>query len=157
MGVLTYTDEHTSSVSPARTFKASIVDSHNLMPKLLPDATKSINIVKGDGGAGTIKSISFIKGDDFVKHHINELNEKTLTYKYTLIEGEGISDKIEKVSYDIKFEGSPDGGTISKMTTTIYTHGDFELKEKLKAGKEEVLGLYKVVEVYLLKNPDAYI
>ncbi|KVI09515.1 Bet v I domain-containing protein [Cynara cardunculus var. scolymus] len=194
MGVLTYTDEHTSSVSPARTFKASIVDSHNLMPKLLPDATKSINIVKGDGGAGSIKenshnlmpkllpeaikSISFIKGDGgagsikeikfagrkvifnpiyFVKHHINELNEKTLTYKYTLIEGEGISDKIEKVSYDIKFEGSPDGGTISKMTTTIYTHGDFELKEKLKAGKEEVLGLYKVVEVYLLKNPDAYI
>ncbi|KVH74995.1 Bet v I domain-containing protein, partial [Cynara cardunculus var. scolymus] len=93
-----------------------------------------------------------------VKHQIDELNEKTFTYKYTLIEGEGISDKIEKVSYDIKFEGSDDGGTISKMTTTIYTLGEFEIKEEeLKAGKEKVLGLYKVVEAYLLKNPDAYV
>ncbi|KAJ9559042.1 hypothetical protein OSB04_013656 [Centaurea solstitialis] len=156
MGVLSYTDEHTSSVPPARIFKASIVDSHNLMPKLLPDAIKSISFIKGDGGAGSIKEINFAGG--LVKHQIDELNEKTFTYKYTLIEGEGISDKIEKVSYDIKFEGSADGGTISKMTTTIYTHGDFELKEEeLKAGKEKVLALYKVVEAYLLKNPDAYV
>ena len=94
----------------------------------------------------------------FVKHQIDELDEKSLTYKYTLIEGMGISDKIEKVSYDIKFEGLPDGGTISKMITTIYTHGDFEIKEEeLKAGKEKVLGLYKVVEAYLLTTPDAYV
>nr|GEX21228.1 hypothetical protein [Tanacetum cinerariifolium] len=82
----------------------------------------------GDGGAGSIKQINFA------------------------------GDKIEKVSYDIKFEGSTDGGTVSKMTTTIYTHGDFEIKEEeLKAGKEKVLGLYKVIEAYLLKNPDAYV
>ncbi|PWA83254.1 START-like domain, Bet v I type allergen [Artemisia annua] len=156
MGVFTYTDEHTSSVLPARIFKASIVDSHNLMPKLLPDAIKSIEFIKGDGGAGSIKQINFAGG--FVKHQIDELDEKSLTYKYTLIEGNGISDKIEKVSYDIKFEGLPDGGTISKMITTIYTHGDFEIKEEeLKAGKEKVLGLYKVVEAYLLTTPDAYV
>ena len=93
-----------------------------------------------------------------MKHEIEEVNEKTFTYKYSLIEGMGISDKIQKVSYDIKFEGSPDNGTIAKMTTTIYTHADFELKEEeLNAGKEKVLGLYKVVEAYLLKNPDAYV
>ncbi|KAI3683691.1 hypothetical protein L1987_84204 [Smallanthus sonchifolius] len=156
MGVLTYTDEHTSQVHPARIFKASITDSHNLMPKLLPDAIKSIEFIEGDGGAGSIKQINFAGG--FVKHKIDELDEKTFTYKYTLIEGNGISDKIEKVTYDIKFEGSPDGGTISKMTTTIYTHGEFEIKEEeLKAGKEKVLGLYKVVEAYLVKNPDAYV
>ncbi|PWA66830.1 START-like domain, Bet v I type allergen [Artemisia annua] len=156
MGVFTYTDEHTSSVPPARIFKASIVDSHNLMPKLLPDAIKSIEFIKGDGGAGSIKQINFAGG--FVKHQIDELDEKSLTYKYTLIEGNGISDKIEKVSYDIKFEGLQDGGTISKIITTIYTHGDFEIKdEDLKAGKEKVLGLYKVVEAYLLTTPDAYV
>ncbi|MFS7989950.1 putative Bet v I/Major latex protein [Helianthus anomalus] len=156
MGVLTYTDEHTSPVPPARIFKASILDSHILMPKLLPDAIKSIQLIKGDGGAGGIKQINFVGG--FAKHQIDEVDEKTFTYKYTLIEGNGVSDKIEKVSYDIKFEGSADGGSISKMTTTIYTHGDFEIKdEELKAGKEKVLGLYKVVEAYLLKNPDAYV
>ncbi|KAF5783866.1 putative Bet v I/Major latex protein [Helianthus annuus] len=156
MGVLTYTDEHTSPIPPARIFKASILDSHILMPKLLPDAIKSIQLIKGDGGAGSIKKINFVGG--FAKHQIDEVDEKTFTYKYTLIEGNGISDKIEKVSYNIKFEASPDGGSISKMTTTIYTHGDFEIKdEELKAGKEKVLGLYKVVETYLLKNPDAYV
>ncbi|XP_071721178.1 major allergen Pru ar 1-like [Rutidosis leptorrhynchoides] len=156
MGVLTYTDEHTSVVPLSRIFKASIVDSHILMPKLLPDAIKSIEFIKGDGGAGSIKQINYVGG--FVKHQIDELDEKTFTYKYTLIEGNGISDKIEKVSYDIKFEAAPDGGTISKMTTTIYTHGDFEInEEELKAGKEKVLGLYKVVEAYLINNPDAYV
>ncbi|KAK1426143.1 hypothetical protein QVD17_14812 [Tagetes erecta] len=156
MGVITYTDEHTSPVLPARIFKASILDSHNLMPKLLPDAIKNVEFIKGDGQAGSIKQINFAIG--FAKHHIDELDEKTFTYKYTLIEGMGISDKIEKVCYDIKFEGSADGGTISKMTTTIYTHGDFEIKEEeLKAGKEKISGLYKVVEAYLIKNPDAYV
>lgn len=64
-----------------------------------------------------------------MKHQIDELDEKTFTYKYTSIEVIGISDKIEKIYYDIKFESSPDGGTISKMTTTIYTHCDFDIKE----------------------------
>ncbi|XP_076912894.1 major allergen Pru ar 1-like [Bidens hawaiensis] len=156
MGVLTYTDEHTSPVAPARIFKASILDSHNLIPKVLPDAIKSIEFIKGDGGAGSIKQINFAGG--FAKHQIDEVDEKAFAYKYTLIEGNGISDKIEKLSYDIKFEGSPDGGSISKMTTTLYTRGDFEIKEEeLKTGKEKVLGLYKVVEGYLLKNPDAYV
>nr|XP_043611241.1 major allergen Pru ar 1-like [Erigeron canadensis] len=156
MGVLTYTDNHTSLVLPERIFKAAILDSHNLMPKLLPDAIKSITFIKGDGGEGSVKQINLAGG--YVKHQIDELNEKTFTYKYTLIEGNGISDKIEKVSYDIRFESSPDGGTISKMTTTIYTQGDFEIKEEeLKAGKDKVLGLYKVVEAYLIKNPDAYV
>ncbi|CAH1441817.1 unnamed protein product [Lactuca virosa] len=77
---------------------------------------------------------------------------------FSSIAGMGISDKVEKVSYDIKFEATPDNGTISKMTSTIYTHGDFELEEEeLNAGKEKVLGLYKVVEAYLLENPDAYV
>ncbi|XP_052620006.1 major allergen Pru ar 1 [Lactuca sativa] len=164
MGVLTYTDEHISTIPPARIFKASILDSHILMPKLMPGAIKSVEFIKGDGGAGSIKQINFVGGKlilnpiCYVKHQIDEVNEKTFTYKYSLIEGMGISDKIEKVSYDIKFEGSPDNGTVAKMTTTIYTHGDFELKEEeLNAGKEKVLGLYKVVEDYLLKNSDAYV
>ncbi|KAK9068514.1 hypothetical protein SSX86_012628 [Deinandra increscens subsp. villosa] len=162
MGVLKYTDEHTSPVLPARIFKASILDSHILMPKLLPEAIKSIELIKGDGAAGSIKQINFAGGKVivtwFAKHQIDEVDEKSLIYKYTLIEGNGISEKIEKVCYDIKFEGSPDGGTVSTMTTTIYTQGDFEIKEEeLKAGKEKVLGLYKIVEAYLVKNPNAYV
>lgn len=62
MGVVTYSDEHVSPIPPARVFKASIVDSHNLMPKILPDAIKNIEIIKGGGGAGSIKQINFAEG-----------------------------------------------------------------------------------------------
>lgn len=62
MGVFTFTDEYTSSIPPARLFKALIVDSHNLIPKLMPLAVKSIEIIEGDGGAGSIRQINFGEG-----------------------------------------------------------------------------------------------
>ncbi|CAH1454347.1 unnamed protein product [Lactuca virosa] len=74
---------------------------------------KVFEFIKGNGGAGSIKQINFARG--YVKHQIDEVNEKTFTYKCSLIEGMGISYKyLVKVSYDIKFEGSPDNGTIAK-------------------------------------------
>ena len=94
----------------------------------------------------------------YLKHHIDELNEDTYTYNYTLIEGDALIDKLEKISFEVKFEASPDGGTISKMTSKYHTKGDFVLsEEQIKAGKEKILGMYKLVEDYLLKNPDAYV
>lgn len=92
-----------------------------------------------------------------VKHHIDEINEEAFSYKYTLIEADGILDKLESIVYEIKFEASSSGGTISKMTSKYNTKGDIVLSdEEIKAGKERALGMYKVVEAYLLQNPDAY-
>ncbi|KAA8527667.1 hypothetical protein F0562_035464 [Nyssa sinensis] len=93
-----------------------------------------------------------------MKHRIDELNEETYTYRYTLVEGDALKDKFDKISFEVKLEGSPDGGTISKMTSKYYTKGDFVLTEEdIKAGKEKALGMYKVVEAYLQENPDAYV
>ncbi|KAG8385309.1 hypothetical protein BUALT_Bualt03G0028700 [Buddleja alternifolia] len=159
MAITTFTDEHTSPVHPLRIFKASIVDSHNLIPKLMPQAIKSVEIIKGDGGAGSIKKINFAEGGNFksVKYRIEELNEETLTYNYTLIEGDALIDKLEKITYEVKFEQTPDRGSVSKVTSKYYTVGDFMLKEEeVKAGKEKVIGMYKAVEAYLLQNPNAY-
>ncbi|KAH6768219.1 hypothetical protein C2S51_013555 [Perilla frutescens var. frutescens] len=160
MGVTTFTDEYTSPVAPSRIFKASIVDSHNLVPKLLPQAIKSIEITQGDGGAGSIKQINFAEGSPLrcVKYRVDELNEKTLTYNYTLVEGDALAEKLEKISYEVKFEQSGDCGSISKVTSKYFTVGDFALKEdEIKAGKERVLGMYKAVEAFLIQNPDAYV
>ncbi|KAA8527674.1 hypothetical protein F0562_035457 [Nyssa sinensis] len=122
MGVITFTDEQTSSIPPARIFKATIRGNFSYM-----------------------------------KHYIDELDEKTYTYKYTLIEGDALVDKLEKISFEIKLEAAPNGGTISKMTSKYYPKGDFVLtEEEIKAGKEKALGMYKVVEAYLQENPDAY-
>ncbi|XP_015161736.1 major allergen Pru ar 1-like [Solanum tuberosum] len=158
MAVTTFTEENTSPLPPKRIFKASIVDSHNLIPKLMPQAIKSIE-VQGDGGAGSIKTINFPDGGNFksIKYRVDELNEDTYTYKYTLIEGGGLVDNLEKITYDVKFEQSTDGGSISKVTSSYYTVGDFKLKEEeIKAGKEKVLAMFKAVEAYLLQNPEAY-
>lgn len=43
------------------------------------------------------------------------------------------------------------------MTSHYNTKGDINLKEEeIKAGKDKAIGMYKVVEEYLLANPDAY-
>ncbi|CAA2992080.1 major allergen Pru ar 1-like [Olea europaea subsp. europaea] len=72
-GCYHFTDEHTSSITPSRIFKASIVDSHNLIPELVTQATESIEFVQGNEGAGSIKQINFAKGGGFglVKYHID--------------------------------------------------------------------------------------
>ncbi|XP_074338293.1 major allergen Pru av 1-like [Apium graveolens] len=156
MGFASYTDEYTSPVAASRIFKASIVDSHNLIPKLLPQGIQSIELIQGNGGAGSIKKINFIDG--YVKYHIDELSEENYTYNYTLLEGDDLVENLEKITYEVKFESSPSGGTISKVTSKYYTKGDFMLKEEdIKAGKDKVLLMYKVVEAYLLQNPDAYV
>ncbi|MBA0870695.1 hypothetical protein Goshw_016084 [Gossypium schwendimanii] len=143
MGVSSYSDEYSSTIPPARLFKALILDSHNLIPKLMPLAIQSIEI-----------SGSQVK---FIKNRVDELDEKNFSFKYSLIEGDGMMDKLEKISYEVKFESTADGGSINKMTSTYYTKGDFVLtEEEIKAGKEKALAMYKVVEAYLLQNPDAY-
>ncbi|KAK8661791.1 hypothetical protein V6N13_091385 [Hibiscus sabdariffa] len=154
-----YSDEYTSTIPPARLFKALIVDSHNLIPKLMPLSIKSIEIT-GDGGAGSIRQINFAEGSQvkYIKNRVDELDEKNFSFKYSLIEGDGTMDKLEKITYEVKFESTPDGGSKSKMTSTYYTKGDFELtEEEVKAGKDKALAMYKVVEGYLLQNPEAYV
>ncbi|ONI28167.1 hypothetical protein PRUPE_1G128100 [Prunus persica] len=72
-----------------------------------------------------------------------------------------LSDKIEKISYEIKLVASAfcsaDGGSIIKNTRSYHTKGDVEIKEEhVKAGKEKVHALFKIIETYLVANPDAY-
>uniref|UniRef100_A0A2N9EZT5 Bet v I/Major latex protein domain-containing protein n=1 Tax=Fagus sylvatica TaxID=28930 RepID=A0A2N9EZT5_FAGSY len=138
MGVFTYEAETTTVIPPARLFKAFVLDADNLIPKVAPQA---------------IKSSQF----NYVKHRIDEIDNANFTYAYTLIEGDAISETLEKISYEIKLVASPDGGCILKSTSKYHTKGDHEIKEdQIKAGKEKAGGLFKAVEGYLLTNPDAY-
>ncbi|GMN63414.1 hypothetical protein TIFTF001_032500 [Ficus carica] len=63
MGVFTTTEEYICPIPPARLFKAFVLDSHNLIPKIMPQAIKSIEIIQGDGrAAGSIKQINVAEG-----------------------------------------------------------------------------------------------
>ncbi|KAL3727543.1 hypothetical protein ACJRO7_032302 [Eucalyptus globulus] len=160
MGVFIFTDVYTSTIPPKRLFKALIVDSHNLIPKLMPQAINSIDIIPGNGGAGSIKQINFVEGSQLrsMKNQVDELNEETFTYKYNMID---LREKFESIGYEVKFKPTPDGNSKIKMTSTYYTKGNFKLKEEdIRARKERALGMEcripGVVEAYLLQNPNAY-
>ncbi|XP_021806249.1 major allergen Pru ar 1-like [Prunus avium] len=159
MGVFTYEIEFTSVIPPPRLFKALVLDADNLVPKIASQAVKSAEIVEGDGGVGTIKKIRFGEGSEYsyVKYRIDRLDKDNFVYSYSLIEGDSITDKIQKICYEIKLVASADGGSIIKNTSNYHSIGDLEIKEEdVKAGKERASGLFKVVEKYLLGNPDAY-
>ncbi|ONI28156.1 hypothetical protein PRUPE_1G127100 [Prunus persica] len=159
MGVFTYETEFTSVIPPPRLFKAFVLDADNLIPKIAPQAIKSSEIVQGDGGVGTIKKITLGEGSQYsyVKHQIDSIDKENFVYGYSLIEGDAISETIEKVCYEIKLVESADGGSIIKNTSNYHTKGDVEIKEEqVKAGKERASGLFKLIENHLVANPDAY-
>ncbi|KAL3727589.1 hypothetical protein ACJRO7_032342 [Eucalyptus globulus] len=159
MVVFKLSDEYNSPIPAARFFRALIGDFHNLIPKLMPEAIESIDIVQGDGGAGTIMQINFTEGRElsFIKSRVDVLDEETLTCVYRLIEGSQLMEKFESIAYEVNFEPTPNGGSKSRIASTYYTKGDFQLnEEEIKAGRERGLGIYIAVEAYLLQNPDAY-
>ncbi|KAK6228613.1 hypothetical protein SCA6_000953 [Theobroma cacao] len=43
-------------------FKAFVLDADNLIPKVVPQAIKSSELLEGDGGPGSIKKITFGEG-----------------------------------------------------------------------------------------------
>ena len=93
----------------------------------------------------------------YVKHRIDEVDHVNFTYGYSVIEGDALSEVLEKISYEIKIISSPNGGSILKSTSKYHTNGDHEIKEEQdKAGKEKAAGLFKAIENYLSAHPDAY-
>lgn len=70
MGATTITQELTCPIAPARMFKALIVESNTLIPKLLPQFIKSVELVQGNGGAGSIEQVNFTEGTYTRAHYI---------------------------------------------------------------------------------------
>ncbi|XWS33040.1 hypothetical protein CRYUN_Cryun22dG0043500 [Craigia yunnanensis] len=88
---------------------------------------------------------------------VEALDRENFVYSYSVIEGDALMNKLEKVTYETKLESFSAGGSICKTTSKYYTIGEFEIKEEgIKAGKEKALGMFKAVEAYLNSNPDAY-
>lgn len=63
-------------------------------------------------------------------------------------------ENLESISYEIKFETSPEGGSKVTTVTKYYPKPGAEInKEKIKEDREKLKGMYKAVEGYLLANP----
>ncbi|KAM7463117.1 hypothetical protein LguiA_031240 [Lonicera macranthoides] len=159
MGVITYDMDVPCAVSAEKLYKAFVLDADNLIPKVVPQAIKSVEILEGDGGAGTIKLVTFGEGSQYkcVKHRVDGIDKDNLTYSYSIIEGDALGDVVESISYHVKVVPSADGGSVCRNRSIYTTKEGVELSEdEIKTGKEKATGLFKAVEAYLLANPDAY-
>ncbi|KAA8548980.1 hypothetical protein F0562_000664 [Nyssa sinensis] len=106
-------------------FKALILDSHILVPKLMPQSIKSIEFIEGDGSVGSIKQTNFTDGDV-------------------------LGHNLESLAYEVKFEASGDVGCICWMTSEYHAEAGVELKEvEIKGGKDKAMAIYQVIEAYL--------
>jgi hypothetical protein len=156
MAPITYDLEITSSLPPAKLFKAFILEGDTLIPKVIPQAIKSVETLKGDGGPGTIKLTTFGEGSTHkcVKHRIDSIDKVNFTYSYSIIEGDAL-DGFESISYQTKIVASPHGGSIFKTRSIYVPKADNKVtEEEIKAGKEKASVIFKAVEAYLLANPD---
>ena len=59
MGSITYRQEISSAVAPSRLFNAFFVYGDSLLPKIVPKWIKSVELIQGDGGVGSIKKTNF--------------------------------------------------------------------------------------------------
>ncbi|GLT32559.1 hypothetical protein SLA2020_072180 [Shorea laevis] len=159
MGLTRITQTFKTQVTPARMFNALILDSHNLCPKLMFSSIKSIEFIHGDGEVGSTKQINFTEASPFkyVKHRIDELDKEKFFCKYTLIEGDALTDKLESITYEVSFEGYGYGGCICKMTSEYKAKEGIEIREEdIELGKDRAIGMYEVIEAYLMAHPHAY-
>ncbi|XP_027918354.1 pathogenesis-related protein 2-like [Vigna unguiculata] len=155
MAVFTFEDETTSPVAPATLYKALVKDADNIVPKAV-DSFKSVEIVEGNGGPGTIKKISFLEDGEtkFVLHKIEAIDEANLGYSYSIVGGVALPDTAEKITIDTKLSDGSNGGSVVKLSIKYHSKGDAPPNEdELKVGKAKSDALFKVIEAYLLANP----
>ncbi|XP_071723799.1 major strawberry allergen Fra a 1.05-like [Rutidosis leptorrhynchoides] len=157
MGVFTYENETTTPIAPTRMFNALAVETDKLSIKVAPHIIKSTEIIEGDGGVGTIKKITFQEGpkEGYMKHKIDSINKDNMTYNYSIIGGDFMTDKVEKISHENKIVASPDGGSILKVKTSIYIVDGADVSEDaMKGGQAKGAAMFKAIEAYLLANPN---
>ncbi|KDP27480.1 hypothetical protein JCGZ_20016 [Jatropha curcas] len=63
MDVVTYEMEVAATIPPTRIFKSFVLEGNTILPKVLPQAINSVDVLEGNGGPGTIKQINFGEGD----------------------------------------------------------------------------------------------
>ncbi|KAK6913722.1 Bet v I/Major latex protein [Dillenia turbinata] len=113
---------------------------HDMMQQMFEEVASLA--MEFDDKSGTV--ISCLRSQfSYVKQRVDALDLEKLIYNYTVIEGDGLVN-LESVSYEVKLEPAPDGGSISKVISKYFTKGDVvPSEEEIKAGKERVLGMTK--------------
>jgi len=90
----------------------------------------------------------------YVLHRVDAIDEGSFVYNFSIIDGSGLPETLEKISFESQLVEGSNGGTIRKVHATYFTKGEAVLsEEELKANQAKIQGLVKLVEGYLLANP----
>lgn len=58
-----------------------------------------------------------------VRNRVDAVDDEKYVYNYTLIEGDtSLMEKLEFISYEVKFEATPEGGSKNKMVSKYVPH-----------------------------------
>ncbi|MED6191795.1 hypothetical protein PIB30_004008 [Stylosanthes scabra] len=158
MAVFTFEDEITSTVPPAKLYKALVKDADTIVPKVI-DGIKSVEIVEGNGGPGSIKKLTFVEGGEtqYILHKVEAVDEANYGYNYSVVGGVALPETMEKITFETKLVEGPNGGSIGKLTVKCHSKGDAKPDEEdMKKGKAKGDGLFKAIEGYVLANPAEY-
>ncbi|XP_058730886.1 ABA-responsive protein ABR18-like [Vicia villosa] len=156
MGIFIFENDTTSTVAPAKLFKAVVHDADVIVPKVV-DSIKTVEIVEGNGGPGTVKKITFVEGGQtlYVLHKIETIDDAKFEYNYSIVGGFSISDIVEKISFEAKLFEGPNGGSVGKMTVKYHTKGDAKpIEKEVEEGKAKSDALFKAIEGFVLANPN---
>ncbi|PIN16959.1 hypothetical protein CDL12_10381 [Handroanthus impetiginosus] len=135
MDAITYDMEIPSSIPVTKMFKALVLHVDALIPKIMPQAVKNVEILEGDGG---FKS---------VKHNIDALDTENLMHSYSIVEGDALMGILQSITYHVKIVPSEDEGCICKNMSIYHTNDGVEIsEEKIKEGKEKAMAMLKAIE-----------
>ncbi|KAK1380306.1 Major allergen Pru ar 1 [Heracleum sosnowskyi] len=154
MGVQNLVLEITSTVSAGKIFNALCLEIDSIIPKAAPGAYKNVEI-KGDGGAGTTKHVTLPDGGPITTMtlRIDGINKETLTFDYTVIDGDILLGFVESIEHHLVVVPTADGGSITKTTAIFHTKGDVVVPEgSIKYANEQNTALFKAIEAYLIAN-----
>ncbi|XP_038722110.1 major strawberry allergen Fra a 1.06-like [Tripterygium wilfordii] len=142
MSDFTFESENTAGIPLAKLFKAYVIEGDKLFPKVVPHAIKSVEILEGDGAAGSIKKLNCGEGTGGQREYVVQPQRDV------------VRDVIEKISFETKIVACGDGGSIWKSKGTYYTKGDVVLEEdEVKTAEEKGKEVFKAVEQYVLAHP----
>ncbi|KAL7619053.1 root allergen protein [Lactuca sativa] len=158
MTVVTSEFEVSSSL-PASKFFNAYRDFNNIAPKVDPETYKTVVTVEGDGGAGTIRDISFGDGVPFTsgKSKLDVVDSDNFTVVYTIFEGDVLMGQLDSMTHHVKFIPSPDGGCVYKSTIVHNCKGETQLPEEaINMAKEGFKKTFKAIESFIHGNPHTY-
>ncbi|KAL2327705.1 hypothetical protein Fmac_021132 [Flemingia macrophylla] len=142
------------SVGLEALWEALSKDFINIVPKVLPNIVKDVQLIEGDGGVGTIFILHFLADVSlsYQKEKITEFDENSHEIGLQVIEGGYLNQGLSY--YKTTFQLSPIGElkTLVNLKTSYDHESDIEERVKPTKTSESTIFFLKRIEKYLQLN-----